>query len=579
MARTTRVARKSKLLLSASIVGVLLLSTSCDEGAFVVDPVALPDVPKFSLSPSSMTLGVGESATITASLAKANGTPVNPQSLKWETVDVALATVTREGVVTGVAAGHTVIIASSGKLADTIWVTIVEHAARAGVHISTDTVGLAWLNATATMTAEVRDDEGTLVAQPGLTWKSLNPEIATADDMGVITAKSVGMALIVATAACCNQADTAHARVYQAVDSVALEPENVSLSEGSSVQLRATAMDRGGSTIDGASFQFRSADESIAQVTSDGLLKSQSSGATTVTASSDGQSDAVTVEVSGAVSTGGSARYPNEPAGYEPWFEHDWQTFPQSRSELLSHPSASGTGYFHSWGNFDNHWERAPELIDDPDARHGFGKSLRFILPAGHPIGRSIFSWSHRGTGDIGLKEIYASFWLYLEPNPADGLWEMPEKWRLFSLNRHTGGDCTHSTVLGLSLKRYPGGVRGDFGDFWTWGYNQCASASSSTLANSVGGEVGQWLQIELQLKRLNVGTTWVEDGDSEYRLWINGTKIIDAVVTHSMSKPITQQLINTNPSGAWESSTNRQYKLRDDYLRYSGFYVSGVAF
>jgi hypothetical protein len=40
-----------------------------------------------------MTLGVGESATISPTLAKANGSPVNPQSLKWESAHTSVATV------------------------------------------------------------------------------------------------------------------------------------------------------------------------------------------------------------------------------------------------------------------------------------------------------------------------------------------------------------------------------------------------------------------------------------------------------------------------------------------------------
>jgi hypothetical protein len=88
MDRTIQGRQKRNPFLSLMIVGVLLSSVSCEAGAFLLDPLALPDGPALSLSPSGMTLGVGESATVSAPLAKANGSPANPQSLKWESAHV-----------------------------------------------------------------------------------------------------------------------------------------------------------------------------------------------------------------------------------------------------------------------------------------------------------------------------------------------------------------------------------------------------------------------------------------------------------------------------------------------------------
>jgi hypothetical protein len=75
-------------------------------------------------------------------------------------------------LVRGVAPGYSSIIASSGKAADTTRIRIVEGVTPAGVNISPDAVVLKWLDATAILTAEVRDDDGTLVAEPGLTRDS-----------------------------------------------------------------------------------------------------------------------------------------------------------------------------------------------------------------------------------------------------------------------------------------------------------------------------------------------------------------------------------------------------------------------
>jgi uncharacterized protein YjdB len=573
MDRTIGGRGKRNVLISLSAVGLLLSSVSCDAGAFLVDPITLPDEPAFSLSPSGMTLGVGDSATISPTLAKANGSPVNPQSLKWESAHASVATVTRDGVVTGVAPGNTIIVASSGRLADTTWVTVVEHAARPGVRISPDTVALKWLNATATMTAEVRDADGTLVAEPGLTWRSLNPEIATADNMGVITAKGVGVALIVATAACCDQADTAYTRVYQAVDSVAVEPESVSLSPGSSVQLQAAALDRGGSLVEDATFEFRSADESVAKVSSDGLLTSQSSGTTTATAISESHSDDVAVTVSGT-SGGTSASRPNEPAGYTPWFEHDWQTWDQTQRFF-----ASGAGMveaIHSPGPF--------ELVDDPTAPHGKGKSLRHRQPEGQEAGTTggVFNIFHPQPGNgqsknfgdqVQLRSVYRSHWVFFEPAPVTGDWQFGDShMRTFWWNRYYG--LGHGNV-GLRSPESPRPPN-------RYAYFRGASmwhSSPSVIrySDEIRLAVGEWHQFEYLWE--TDGEFGVENGiRSRVRVWINGMLRADVSFDHYIERPFANEHFAMVWSGGG-GADNPNTRTQDDFVRFGDIYVSGIPF
>jgi hypothetical protein len=563
MGRTIRDRGNRNLLLSLSIVGVLLSSVSCDAGAFIVDPVALPDGPAFSLSPSGMTLGVGESATISPTLAKANGSPVNPQSLKWESAHVSVATVTRDGVVTGAAPGNTLIIASSGRLADTTWVTVVQHAARPGVRISPDTVALKWLNATATMTAEVRDADGTLVAQPGLTWRSLNPEIATADNMGVITAKSVGMALIVATAACCDQADTAYTRVYQAVDSVAVEPESVALPPESSTQLSAAALDRGGSLIGDATFEFRSANESLARVSEDGVVTTTKSfGTTTITATSGGQSDDVTVNVRG--------ERPNEPTGYVPWFDHDWQTWPNSDARIF----ASGSGMIEVLepSRF--------ALIDDPEAPHGRGKSLRHVQPAGQGTsttgGRfNLFNpkpdaGTSRALADqVRLRSVYRSHWVYFEPDPVTGDWGFGDQhMRTFWWNRNYG--LGHANI-GLRSPEGTGNLARH--DHFRGVTHWHSSPSTVYFHDPVVLAVGEWHHVEVLWE--NDGVFGVEDGiNSRIRIWINNRLVNDSSIRHYIEAAFG----NEHFAMVWGGGGATE-RAQDDFIRFGDIYISGAPY
>jgi uncharacterized protein YjdB len=577
-----------RLMVCLTVVGIITLN-ACDAGQFV-GPQLGPDEPAFSLSPSELTLAVGESATIEPVLAKANGTPVNPNSLKWASTDESRATVNRDGVLTGVAPGSAMIIASSGRLADTTRVRIVERVQRAGVNISPDTVVLRWLNATATLTAAVLDDDGTQVAEPGLTWKSLNPGIAQTDDMGRITAKGVGTALIVASAVCCSQEDTAYARIHQVVDSVAIEQETVSLVQGSSVQLKPTALDRGGSTIPDATFSFKSGNEAVARVSSDGVVTSQSSGTTTVTAASGDHSDDVTVTVTAAATAAPSAGRPNEPAGFVPWFVHDWQSFPATRNDCVV--PASDRGYFIFCG-VSAHVERAT-LIDDPDAPHGFGKSLRVHWPAGMSVGSGFFNYAIRSTPhrtnpevietSTPLQKWYISTWVYLEPE-ADGMWETHfDQLRHFTGNRHIAG----RTIFGWTFRgvlRYEGtSVRWETGgprrmealrDYRLWAY-KCDGCSSSTLATvEPGMPLGQWIHMELLFDRTvkttspMFGSGTDGEGPVAVKYWANGELLMDHTVETFMESPFVELFFNLNQSGGISPSV-------DKYIRLSGTYISG---
>jgi uncharacterized protein YjdB len=580
-----------RLMVCLTVVGIIALN-ACDAGQFV-GPQLGPDEPSFSLSPSEMTLAVGESATIVAVLAKANGTAVNPNSLKWASTDESRATVTRDGVLTGVAPGSAMILATSGRLADTTRVRIVERAQRAGVNISPDTVVLRWLNATATLTAAVLDNDGTQVANPGLTWKSLNPGIAQTDDMGRITAKGVGTALIVASAVCCSQEDTAYARIHQVVDSVAFEQETVSLAQGSSVQLRPKALDRGGSTIPDATFSFKSGNEAVARVSSDGVVTSQSSGTTTVTAASGDHSDDVTVTVTAAATAAPSAGRPNEPAGFVPWFVHDWQSFPPTRDDCVV--PASDRGYFIFCGVSAN-VSRAT-LIDDPNAPHGFGKSLRVHWPAGMETGHGVFNYAIRSTPhrtspgvidtSIPLQKWYISTWVYLEPE-ADGMWETHfDQFRHFTGNRHITGQGG-ATIFGWTFRgvlRYEGtSVRWETGEpkrmaelsgYRLWGYASDGASTSTHATTSPGMPLGRWVHMELLFDR-TVKTSGPlfgsgEDGEGpvHVRYWENGELKMDHTVNAFMSQPFMELFFNLNQSGGISPTA-------DKYLRLSGTYISG---
>jgi hypothetical protein len=558
MDRTIQGRGKRNLFLSLSIVGVLLSSVSCDAGTFLVDPLAAPDQQVFGLSPTEMTLGVGESATITPTLVRSNGDPVNPRSLKWASTDPSRATVTNDGVVTGVAQGHASIVASSGKLADTTRLRIVEQReARPGVKISPDTVVLQWLNATAALTAEVRDDEGTLVAQPGLTWKSLNPEIAQTNDMGVVTAKGVGIALIVATAACCDQADTAYARVQQVVDEVVIEEEKVTLSPGSSEQLTPLALDRGGSTIENASFEFNSADESVVQVSKDGMLTSQSSGVTTVTAASEGHSDGVNVEVASSATGGTSPGNRNEPAGFRMFAENNFHA-------QWGSGGAGEIGYWRRWGDAD---VRLTAGTDATAPLAGPGVN-RGIYPTGLKQGSEPFNAGAWEGWGIQYERFYRRLVWKLDDHHGDGLWEGQGQTKILGFIGYG------NTIDGVQSEGYHvlvGGSRGNPVGSFTMDFRQ-QNHVSRTMSLNTTVVVGVWQDWEELFVLNDIG---VDNG--EYHLWVNGIHRVSYTNMRyrTASYPAGFLLWKNHPT--WGGGGPTGDKARDDYIVWDYAYFSGI--
>jgi uncharacterized protein YjdB len=293
--------RATKRHLVSLALAAFLFPTACDIPDDALGPADDPNLVGFSLSPAQITLKIGETAVISPTVNYSNGRPANPRSLQWESTNATVAGVDRDGKVTGQAAGDARIVARTGSAADTTTVRVLDTpVSRVGVVVSPESVVLTWLGATASLSATVHNTDGTINSTPGLTWSSLNGDIAQVNEMGVITARRTGVALIVASAACCGQADTTHARVQQVVDSVALDPVTVSLATGATAQLTPRALDRGGSLVEGASFTWSSDNVGVATVSPGGVVSAIGPGTAQVRATSESESGSVTVTVTGS---------------------------------------------------------------------------------------------------------------------------------------------------------------------------------------------------------------------------------------------------------------------------------------
>ncbi len=176
-----------------ALSALVLASCSGDNG-----PNEPPRLTSITVSPSSSSIGVGQSQTFTAEARDQNGHAMSGVTFAWASSNSGVATV-NNGVATGVAAGTTNITASSGSVTSSPAAVTVVIVAAGRLVIEKASVFLSQVGQTAQLTAKLVDAQG--AASPvTATWTSSAPGEVSIDASGQLTARAIGSAVIVAEA-------------------------------------------------------------------------------------------------------------------------------------------------------------------------------------------------------------------------------------------------------------------------------------------------------------------------------------------------------------------------------------------
>ncbi len=160
---------------------------------------------------------------------------------------------------------------------------------------------LTALGATAQLSAQVRDQNGQVMAGAAVAWSSSATSIATASGSGLVTAAGNGTATITATAGAVSGSATVS--VAQMVSSTSVSAAGDTLVEGDTVHLSAEAVDSNGHAVDGAEFEWASSDTLVATVDDSGLVTGVAAGEAEITATSSGATGRAQVIVVAPVPT------------------------------------------------------------------------------------------------------------------------------------------------------------------------------------------------------------------------------------------------------------------------------------
>ena len=259
------------------------------------ESVTLKAVPvtKVTLSQSTLSLEVGKTATLRATVQPADA---SANSLTWKSSNTTVATVSDGGVVTAVKKGTATITASapSGVKA-TCTVTVVD------VPVAVTSISVS----PSSMVLDAGEAERlTVTFQPSnatdrdITWSSSNTSIATVSSGGTVTGRKEGTVTITAKS---SNGKTATCRVTVRaevlVSSVSVYPSSARLEVGETKSLSCSVYP---SNATDQEITWKSSDTSVATVSTSGTILARSAGTARITATANnGKYDYCTVTVTG----------------------------------------------------------------------------------------------------------------------------------------------------------------------------------------------------------------------------------------------------------------------------------------
>ena len=252
-------------------------------------------VSSVAINPQTINLGIGQSSQILAVSKDTNGDTITGLSIAWASSNVAVATVSSTGLVTGVSKGESTIIASVGGVSASGSVLVTDVSA-SSIEI-TPNKGTLSIGQSSQLSARLKDAQGNIVAGRDVSWSSSDTAIVTVSNAGMLTAISDGESTI--TASVEGVSGFATVTVSGApVASISVSAQSASISVGQTQQLTASVSDAGGNILNDRIMSWTTSNEASATVSNAGLVTGIALGSSTITGTSEGKSATVVVEVS-----------------------------------------------------------------------------------------------------------------------------------------------------------------------------------------------------------------------------------------------------------------------------------------
>lgn len=244
---------------------------------------------ELQVTPETMTLGVGQKQPIFASAYDRQGNIISSAKFSFWSSDTAIAKVSKDGSVLGVAPGLAKVEARlQGKRASLA--VLVTGAAGGspggGVALALDPTSAVLLPGESVLISPhaLRED-GTPLPLARVVWKSLKPEVATVDSAGLVVAVAPGKSIVQANGGAGLMATVP---VDVELADVTIEGGSEVLGPDESDTLHVRVPTQGNREIL-TGLQWRSADSAVATVGPDGVVLARQPGRTEIVLNAFGQ--------------------------------------------------------------------------------------------------------------------------------------------------------------------------------------------------------------------------------------------------------------------------------------------------
>ena len=265
-------------VVTALKVGTCVITAKTTDGSNISAKCTITvkqPVTSIALSDETVSLWVGKTKTLTAT-----ATPItaNNTAVVWSSSDNNVATVSSKGIITAKGKGTCTITCTAADgygTKSTCEVTVKQQVTE--IAISEETVTL-WVDDTKSITATATP---TTANNTAVVWSSSDNNVATISSKGVITAKGKGTCTITCTAADGYGAKSiCEVTVKQQVTGISLSETTSFLWIGETKTLSTTITPK---TANNTTIEWSSSDNSVATVSSKGVITAKGKGTCTIT--------------------------------------------------------------------------------------------------------------------------------------------------------------------------------------------------------------------------------------------------------------------------------------------------------
>jgi uncharacterized protein YjdB len=183
-------------VVSALAVGSTTISATIDGVSGTAALSVIAPVASISLSRAAVTLGVGGSVSIAAAPLDADGNALSGRAISWSSSAPNVATVSGNGVVTGLATGSTTVTAMCEGKAASAPITVAAPVAT--ITLAPNPAGVV-MGKAGYFEVTLRDASGTALTGRAITWSSSAPAVASVSADGLVSGLSPGTATITAS--------------------------------------------------------------------------------------------------------------------------------------------------------------------------------------------------------------------------------------------------------------------------------------------------------------------------------------------------------------------------------------------